>query len=311
MQGRSILRDDRFGATDEEERYPAGWYALALSSEVPASGVMGCAFLGSRVVIRRDAGGQAVVQSGYCPHLGADLSAGEIVDGDLRCPFHHWCFDAKGACTRIPTEGKIPPGARVFTYPTAEAWGLVWAFAGGEPVFGVPRVPKLEERELAYRLEPLGTEAFPAWLPTSNGVDFQHLRSVHGMRIPGPQAIEVREHHIEYTLSFPGSVLHGLITGTNTFSLFRKDGDEVTFRIWPCTPVAPGYSRSYSVVGLLDPRPATEEGKRALEKRLDELEVYMARLRDEDHAILASIRFRQGVLVEADRHLAAFFKYVR
>ena len=40
----------------------------------------------------------------YCPHLGADLSAGGKVVGDcIECPFHGWKFDGKsGQLVDIP-----------------------------------------------------------------------------------------------------------------------------------------------------------------------------------------------------------------
>jgi len=35
----------------------------------------------------------------YCPHAKADLSEGEVVDGNLVCPLHHWKFSLKdGKC---------------------------------------------------------------------------------------------------------------------------------------------------------------------------------------------------------------------
>ena len=37
----------------------------------------------------------------------------------------------------------------------------------------------------------------------------------------------------------------------------------------------------------------------------------VAKLQAEDFSVLSTIRFRQGVLVAADRHLARYFKYVR
>src|SRR5262245_13585453 len=106
------------------------WYPVALSRDVTAGSVIGRDFLGSRIAAYRDAQGRPVVQSAWCPHLGADLSLGQIVDGHLRCPYHHWSFGADGACASIPTGDKIPPGARIFTYPAEEAWDIVWAFNG-------------------------------------------------------------------------------------------------------------------------------------------------------------------------------------
>ncbi|TMJ22384.1 MAG: Rieske 2Fe-2S domain-containing protein, partial [Alphaproteobacteria bacterium] len=110
-----------------ESGFHRSWYPLCLARDLGVGSVIGRAFLGSRVVAWRDAAGKPVVQSAWCPHLGADLSLGQVVDGRLRCAYHHWSFDGAGACAHIPTGDKIPGAARIFTYPAAEKWGLVWA----------------------------------------------------------------------------------------------------------------------------------------------------------------------------------------
>jgi phenylpropionate dioxygenase-like ring-hydroxylating dioxygenase large terminal subunit len=59
----------------------------------------------------------------WCPHLGADLSVGQRVEGQIRCAYCR--FDAAGTCMHILTGDKIPPGAAIFCYPAAEAWGPI------------------------------------------------------------------------------------------------------------------------------------------------------------------------------------------
>jgi phenylpropionate dioxygenase-like ring-hydroxylating dioxygenase large terminal subunit len=167
------------------------WFPLALASELGSGQVMGRDFLGTRVILYRDATGRALVQSAFCPHLGADLSVGQVVDGQIRCAYHHWRFDCAGRCVDIPAGDKIPPGARISTYPSAEAWGLIWAFNGEAPRFPVPRIPGAEERELVYETHFRGTRATDPWVAVSNGVDFQHLRTLHGLSAVDPDAVTV------------------------------------------------------------------------------------------------------------------------
>jgi len=138
---------------------PAGfhqsWYAIARSAEVGAGEVIGRDFLDGRAIVYRGENGDAVVMNAYCRHLGADLSMGKVVGNDIRCAFHHWQYGPDGGCTKIPASEKIPKAARMFKFPTAEKWGLIWAFNGTTPLFDVPVTIAPDER-------PLGTHIFTA-----------------------------------------------------------------------------------------------------------------------------------------------------
>src|SRR5262249_1934878 len=176
------------------------WFPVALASELGPGQLLGQDVLGTRVVCYRDPDGRPVVQSAYCPHLGADLSVGELVDGQVRCAYHHWRFDCAGRCVDIPTGDKIPPGARIATYPSREAWGLIWAFNGATPLFAVPGIPDAEESELVVEAHYRGTRAVDPWVSVSNGVDFQHLRALHGLAAVDPEHVTVGAHAIEYAI---------------------------------------------------------------------------------------------------------------
>ena len=114
------------------ESYHQCWFPVALASDLPAGRPLGRDILGTRVIVYRDASGRALVQGAYCPHLGADLSVGEVVEGQIRCAYHHWRFDCAGRAS-IYRRATDPAGARIPTYPSAEAWGLIWAFNGEAP----------------------------------------------------------------------------------------------------------------------------------------------------------------------------------
>jgi nitrite reductase/ring-hydroxylating ferredoxin subunit len=283
------------------------WFPLALASELESGQVIGRDFLGTRVILYRDGTGKALVQSAYCPHLGADLSVGDVVDGQIRCAYHHWRFDCAGRCVDIPAGDKIPPGARISTYPAAEAWGLIWAFNGEAPLFAVPRIPGAEEGELICETHFRGTRAIDPWVATSNGVDFQHLRALHGLPAVDPDAVSVGEHSIEYRIESPDFLQQGLITGVNTFSQHLAVGGGDMYMLFSGAPIAHGHSMGFYVYGVRD----TGKGKLDVAERLDGLRQLVQRLLAEDAPVLDTIRFRPRVLVASDRHLARFFKYVR
>jgi nitrite reductase/ring-hydroxylating ferredoxin subunit len=283
------------------------WFPLALADDVKSGQVVGRDFLGTRVILYRDVSGRAVVQGAFCPHLGADLSVGQVVEGQIRCAYHHWRFDCAGTCVDIPAGDKIPPGARIATYPTAEAWGLVWAFNGDAPRFPVPGIPGVLEREVVYEARFRGTRATDPWVAVSNGVDFQHLRTLHGLPAVDPDAVSVGEHSIEYRIESPTFLQHGLITGVNTFAQRLTMGDQELFMLFSGAPIAHGHTMGFYVYGVRD----TGQGRAGAAERLAGLHDFVRRLLAEDAPVLDTIRFRPRLLVASDRHLARFLKYVR
>ena len=298
---------DHGGTEARLKPFHQSWFPLALGRELAEGQIIGRDFLGTRVVLWRDPDGKALVQSAYCPHLGADLSVGELVGGQIRCAYHHWRFDRGGRCVDIPTGDKIPPRARIWTYPSAEAWGLIWAFNGDTPLFPIPRIPDVDERDVRYESQLRGTRALDPWVAVSNGVDFQHLRTLHGLQAVTPETVTVGEYSIEYRVESTGAVQHGLITGVNTFSQHLTIGGEELFMLFSGAPLAHGRTMGFYVYGV--PKLAADPD--ALEAKLETLRGFVARLLAEDAPVLDTIRFRPGVLVAADRHLARFFQYVR
>lgn len=282
------------------------WFPVGLASEITGDTVQGVDMLGHRVIVYRDPAGRPVVQSAWCPHLGADLSIGRLVEGTVRCPYHHWRFDAGGHCVHIPTGDRIPPGAHLFTYPSAEAWGLVWAFNGGHPTYALPRIPGIEERDLAIETRLRGVRQAPYWVSTSNGVDFQHLRTLHGLPTSAPATIEVREHAIEYVVEAAAYRQHGLVTGTNVFAQHLRRGGMDMYMLFAGAPIDRRRTRSFFVIGVQRADPPA-----AVAAKLAGLRAVVETLLGEDEPVLNSLRFRTGVLVASDRHLARYFKYVR
>jgi nitrite reductase/ring-hydroxylating ferredoxin subunit len=303
----TLTLERRQQQNDAAAGFHQSWFPLALARDVQPGRILGQDFLGTRVILYRDATGRPVVQGAFCPHLGADLSVGQVVEGQIRCAYHHWTFGCAGACVNIPAGDKIPPGARIPTYPSAEAWGLIWAFNGETPTFAVPGIPGAEEGGLIYETHFRGTRATDPWVSTSNGVDFQHLRALHGLPVVDPDAVTVGEHSIEYRIESPAFVHEGRITGVNTFSQHLAMGDQDLFMLFSGAPLAHGHTFGFYVYGVRD----TGQGRDGAAERLGELGAFVRQLLAEDAPVLDTIRFRPRVLVASDRHLARFFKYVR
>jgi vanillate monooxygenase len=161
-----------------------GWHCAAWSRELAAAPI-GRTLLGHHVVLFRDANGTAHALGARCPHRGADLARGAVVDGCIQCPFHGWRFDGDGQCVRVPSQPermKISPLARVPAYSLHEQEGTVWISMGaaetqsGEP----PRDPVARRGRRARRLffDPLLIDS-PCATMVENFFDKAHLPFIH------------------------------------------------------------------------------------------------------------------------------------
>jgi 3-ketosteroid 9alpha-monooxygenase subunit A len=125
--------------------YPNGWFRLAYSHEVARGAIRRVSALGQELIVFRGDDGKAAVTDAYCPHLGADLSAGGRVIGNaVACPFHNWQFAADGRCVKIPYCDKIPKKAAIRSWPVHEQDGVVYFYYDAEgraPAFAIPPGP--------------------------------------------------------------------------------------------------------------------------------------------------------------------------
>lgn len=168
---------------------PMGWYFVDFSKNLAAEEVRNVEMLDQEWVLYRGAEGTVGMTDPYCPHLGAHMGHGGEVCGEfLRCPFHHWQWDCEGWNRDIPY-GKIKPPivkkkALLRVLPCEEKWGMIWCWyhpAGEQPVWQLPEIPELDDTD--NYIEPkLGSwEANTAIQEIAeNGVDFAHLRFLHG-----------------------------------------------------------------------------------------------------------------------------------
>jgi len=289
------------------------WNPLMLASELPEGKIVGKDFLGTRVIIYRGTDGQPIVQSAYCPHVGADLSVGELIDGKVRCAYHHWKFAADGQCVQIPGDKHIPRVARIYNYPAAERWGLIWAFNGEEALFELPEFPNVTEDELIYEPFHHGQRHVEGWISSSNLVDFQHLETVHGIPDPSPQSCEFGEYVIKVRQESPARVANTQLYGGTWLGaqISITDGPE-RFFMAGSSQVAAGISDAFFVVAMRKSL-AEEMGEEAARAELKQRIQYMYKLYGEDEPILFTMRFRgygKSALIGADKYFGQFLQYM-
>ena len=174
------------------------WYVIAWDHEVPADGLFARTVLNEPIVVFRTAGGFAALEDRCC-HRHAPLSKGRKEGDHVRCGYHGLKFDASGKCVDAPGLDRIPPQAKVKTYPVVvrKKWVFVWM---GDPA-------KAEERLLPdnfsndhpdWRNKP-GYMRYdtPYLLICDNLLDFSHLSYVHEKTLGGSIAIAQARPEIE------------------------------------------------------------------------------------------------------------------
>lgn len=112
------------------------WYSAGWSDEVTINKLLKRKIVGNEIVFFRDLDSKIVALDSMCPHRGADLSRGNVINGNIQCPFHGWQFNGAGKCVAIPSQcpsKKIPQKAVAKSYHVVEHQGIVWIWPGDSP----------------------------------------------------------------------------------------------------------------------------------------------------------------------------------
>jgi len=93
-----------------EQKAPSGpdFEAGFKTADIPSSGVVAGRVGDKPAVLVRD-GDALVIVGNKCTHYSGALADGIVVNGTIRCPLHHSCFDLKtGEALRAPALDPIP-----------------------------------------------------------------------------------------------------------------------------------------------------------------------------------------------------------
>ena len=166
---------------DEATQLEGFFYPVAQSRLITRKKPLERTIYGRRIALFRDEGGRAHALDARCPHHGANLADGVVIDGCLACPYHGWRFAADGRCVHIPSQPArpIPPRATTRAFEVVEHQGIVWVHAGGRPAvrpppsFGIADDPTFR----GFAIEE--TVPGPADWWVDNFMDISHVPFVH------------------------------------------------------------------------------------------------------------------------------------
>ena len=116
---------------DTEQRWPLNaWYHAAWIHEIKGEKPLARTLLNEDVVLFRDVNGEAQALEDRCCHRATPLRLGDVVTEGLQCGYHGMIFNGAGKCVKIPGQEKIPPYAKVRSFPIIERQEIVWIWMG-------------------------------------------------------------------------------------------------------------------------------------------------------------------------------------
>jgi phenylpropionate dioxygenase-like ring-hydroxylating dioxygenase large terminal subunit len=105
------------------------WYLVCRASDVGPKPVR-ITRLGRDIALWRDARGMVHAIEDLCPHRGARMSMGHVVEGGLACAYHGVTVDGTGVITGVPPVVACPMVGekRTADYPAREAAGAIFLY---------------------------------------------------------------------------------------------------------------------------------------------------------------------------------------
>jgi vanillate O-demethylase monooxygenase subunit len=180
---------DRQGAL---QMFPKdNWYVAALPADIDGR-PLGRRICGLQMVFFRGPEGQATALEDWCPHRGAPLSLGRVVDGRLVCGYHGLEMGHEGRTVAMPGQ-RVRGFAPIAAYPVVERHGFVWVWPGDASKADPALVPDLHwagHPDWAYG-GGLYHIACDYRLMVDNLMDLTHETYVHADSIGQPEIEDV------------------------------------------------------------------------------------------------------------------------
>jgi nitrite reductase/ring-hydroxylating ferredoxin subunit len=304
-----------------------GWYIALPSRQLDRGQVKSLDLCGQRVVVFRGDDGLVRAIDAYCPHMGTDLGIGRVDGNNVRCFFHHWAFGGNGECQDIPCQSVIPAQAKLQAYDTDEKYGFIWIYPAAEAPDRVAEFDELKGQPVISTADRPLERSCHHHICMMNGIDAQHLRTVHHLNID--MALDLRSAGtlIDFTLQgeLPNTtqqerLMQKILGDSYEYSMRYADGclglltimKNVKFlpplhMLYAYTPVEIGQTRIQPIY-ITAQRPGLFGWLKSQFLLLCTRLAYYF-LRGEDGQIYDNIRFRPQALLPIDQPIVEYMAY--
>jgi vanillate O-demethylase monooxygenase subunit len=127
------------------------WYVACTPEEIDAK-PLGRTICDEPIAFFRGPEGRAAGVEDFCPHRGAPLSLGRVIEGELVCGYHGLHMGCDGRPISMPNQ-KVRSFPAIRGYPVVERHGFVWVWPGdpaGADTALLPTLHWADDPEWAY-----------------------------------------------------------------------------------------------------------------------------------------------------------------
>ena len=304
-----------------------GWYPTIKSTELKRGEARSFKILDQRLALYRGQDNTVRAMDAFCPHMGADLGNGEVIDNKLRCYFHQWEFNGDGSVHKVPALDEAPCGLKQQAYPVEEKYGFIWVFSAPEADHSVPVAPGLEESDADALFVKEITLFAHHHVLMAGGIDLNHFATVHNLDMEFD--FDVKEEGSEFEWQLEGKLPR---TGFKAKLGRWLLGDYFRYRMkfsgGSTTAITYGYKQNFKGKGKRIPSLHILWGAIPQENGVSKVKIFLLTkkrrvfgklingllyfltfglltvLRDEDAKAFPNMRFQMGHLVKGDESVA-------
>ncbi len=104
------------------------WYVACTPNEIDDK-PLGRKICGESVVLYRGMEGRVAAVEDYCPHRGAPLSLGQVIEGQLVCGYHGLEMGCDGKAVSMPGQ-RVRGFPSIRSFAVVERYGFIWIWMG-------------------------------------------------------------------------------------------------------------------------------------------------------------------------------------
>jgi phenylpropionate dioxygenase-like ring-hydroxylating dioxygenase large terminal subunit len=158
------------------------WYLICPERELVTGKIKSVSILGQNIILFRTKKNEIVALEDRCCHRNVQLSLGFLKNDRIVCGYHGWEYDSRGICQCIPsqnTESKIPPTAKIKSYPVKIYNRWLWLFMGKDKkgaLTSLPDIPEMQQWPYVYQSYNLKADLA---VTAESLIDPYHIAFVH------------------------------------------------------------------------------------------------------------------------------------